>query len=171
MQRQVNYEPSELLDVLRPTPQRLENLVYVLLSMFIKNVREDDETNPELVEQDIWKYGDLPSFADKLTLSVTLALGNPPWNGRPTLLSRGLADELQKHVLSLWNLKAMIRDIYERLEETVTETTLNWAWGMPPGGLFQHHVIRTHDGQVEVDGATQFWVSHISSKVSVPGPC
>jgi hypothetical protein len=178
MQRRVDYEPSQFLDALRPTPQRLENLVYVLLSMFIKNVREDDEPNPEddvtipeLVEQSVWKYGQLPSFADELTLSVTLALGNPPWNGRPDLLPRGLADELQKHVLSLWNLKALGSNTSRRREETVTETTFNWAWELLPGGRFQPYVIRIHDGQVEVDHSSRTWVSHISSKASVPGLC
>jgi hypothetical protein len=165
MQRQFHLGPSLLRDDLPPTPRTLRNLVHVLLVIFIKNV-PSDVLNARLVERDFWKSIHLPSFANKLMLLVPPPLGNPPWDGHPAILPRGLADELQEHILSNWSLEAVtLPGQLDGLEHT----RFSWHWKLPPGVQLDVYAIRIENAMVGcVEKKEDSVVCDVNSKASVP---
>lgn len=117
----------------QPTPPKLQNLVDVLLSMFIRG-------NTPL---DMKIAAQLPSFADKLTLRLSM----PPDGVKevtPGITSPESAAKLREHVSSptLWSLQVNI--------DAFSGSNFWWSWLVPsPDGEFRRLYVRAVDDEID----------------------
>jgi hypothetical protein len=139
---------DDWIEDFRPTSAKLQNLVDVLLSMFIRD--KDGHAMLGSTQFDMEIVAALPSFANELTLRLSV----PPKEVKPGSMLPELAAKLRGHISSptLWSSNTNVP----------APAPHSWFWEVPSGGgELRQFTVQAHDDQIRWIENDDRWYSHV----------